>query len=130
LTLNQLLVSNTWVRFSENGFTLTVSNDVMIAGAAGRLDIGGNAVATQKLSLVLYNSQTNRSTFSVGGNLTLAAGSQLWLYSVQTNATTRTMGGLISVTQTITVASNAWICPVSHLTNGGSPLIHARISSF
>jgi len=40
-TVASLTISNGWIRFPEDGFELTVSNDLCIIGTGGRLELGG-----------------------------------------------------------------------------------------
>ncbi|MBI3986821.1 MAG: hypothetical protein HY343_07880, partial [Lentisphaerae bacterium] len=127
-----LTISNSWIRFSEEGFRLTVSNNLILQGSStNRLELGGLQLLTNASvglygTYVRYSGTTSTPTLTVGGNLILSNNSSLIVYGGLTNATTTNYGALLSVTGDIVVASNCWIYPVSNPTNGGSPLFRAN----
>ena len=100
------VVSNSFVKFEESPFLLTVTNDMVITTSAG-LDL-------------------SNFTFSVGGNLLLTNSSLVYLRAGSTNGFTTSCGGLLDVAGTITLVTNAGIYVWSHPTNGSSVRLHAR----
>ncbi|MBI2438836.1 MAG: hypothetical protein HYV36_08520 [Lentisphaerae bacterium] len=116
-----LLTNNSWLRFPQEGFRLTITGSVMLVGTS-RLDIGPSASFIGPRFL-LYNTGAVASVFSVGGNVSLATGCVLRLYGAHTNATTPDYGLLMSVTGDVSIASNAYLYSISQITNGGSPLM-------
>ncbi|MEI6972968.1 MAG: hypothetical protein WCL44_15800, partial [bacterium] len=64
------------------------------------------------------------ATVTVGGDAVMTNAAQFTLYSGITNAAAVTnFGALLTVGGTLTISTNSWLYPVSHPTNGGSPLI-------
>ena len=131
---NNLVVSNNWVRFGTAPLQITVTNNIQVIGSQARLDLGGGAVQTNgyfrtDLSGDLANGRVLYSTNSValqcGGNLTLTNGGRLYVFSGPTNAPLPSYGGSLSVGGQLLVASNSWLMPVSHATNGGSVFVSA-----
>ena len=118
---NSLTVSNTWIRFPVSGFSLNVTNNVNIWGTSGRLDLGGNACTN--LSAFWFNPYSDMSTgpsLTVGRDLVVNNGGRLQVFSAATNAGGLNYGALVSVSGSMLMSSNAWVCPMSHPTNGGS----------
>ncbi|MBI2441904.1 MAG: hypothetical protein HYV35_11110 [Lentisphaerae bacterium] len=129
--VDRLTVTSSIVRFAEEGFALTVTQDLVIATNA-RLQVGGSVYVYAWTNL--YTSSYNHywltlptpcntgliSSVNVGGNLRLTNNAQLTLYNAITGATTESYGNLLTITGQLWVASNSWIYPVSHPTNGGS----------
>jgi len=137
LTRDALTVNNTWIRFGEEGFALTVANDLTVSGAAGMLQVGGGAL----LSVYQYEPRYTTSdrwygpmetggavppSVTVGGNLTLTGGGALALFSAATNGVAPDYGALLDVTGRIAIASSSALYPYSHPTNGASPLVRAQ----
>ena len=103
------------LRLAVNGdgspVSLTVSNNVWIEHGSS-LRVGGtNAIS--------------RALTHIGGALTLTNGGSVWIYSGQTNGAPSDYGALLAVTGAVTVASNSWIYPVSHSSDGGSVKMQA-----
>jgi hypothetical protein len=137
LTRDALTVNNTWIRFAEEGFALTVANDLTVSGAAGMLQVGGGA------RLAVYQYEPRYATIdawygpvtaggtvppvvTVGGNLTLSGGGALALYSAATNSVAPTHGALLDVAGRVSIASTSALYPYSHPTNGGSVRLEAK----
>jgi len=97
-----LTVSNCSLRFEPAGFTLTVTNDLLV-GADGRLGVRGN--------LVTQN-----------GNVVVTNGGTLSFYAAATNGTSPAYGSLVSVTGNVNVGASSWILPYNAHTNGGAVL--------
>lgn len=95
---------NTWAIF-PNLRSLTVSNHMSIHLGA-RLDLS-NSIAR------------------IGGDLAMATNSEFYAWAGETNSGTTPYGALVAVTNAILIASNSWIYPVSHWTNGGSVMFQA-----
>ena len=62
----------------------------------------------------------------VGGNVTLTNWAGAYLYSSATNGTAG-YSILVDIAGNMTIATNCWIFPYSHYTNGGS--VHFRVAS-
>lgn len=124
-TTSSLTISNVWFGFPEEGFALTVTNDITIVGSTARLELGGNQGMYTNSKLFIYN-QTNGPVLNCGGSLMLTNGGCLYVYNGLTNQAMPGWGALVSVTGNIVVASaNSWIYPVSHPTNGASVFFRA-----
>ena len=122
---NSLTVSNGCLRFNAEGFRLNVTNDVVISGPSGRLELGGNT-STNLLQWILfpYSEMSNGPAMNVGGRLVLTNGGSLMVCAARTNGAPASYGALVSVTGDVYIASNCWVTPVSHPTNGGSVFFH------
>ena len=110
-TVNSLTVSNCTVDLAENGFQLTVNNNLTI-GTNGALGVGGELGA----SLV---------SLKCGGSIILTNGGSLSVYGGFTNGTPN-YGGLVNVTNDVVIGAKSWIYPYSHNINGGSVLFRMR----
>ncbi|MBI2441807.1 MAG: hypothetical protein HYV35_10605 [Lentisphaerae bacterium] len=134
--LNNLVISNGWLRLPAQGFQLTVTNDLRIVGTSTNVHKFelSNAVVTvgggvwlDKVAVSLYSGQTSGPLLSCNGNLILTNGALMYFYSGPTNMGGATdQGALISVTNDILIANTAVIYLYSHSTNGGSPLMRMR----
>ena len=120
-----LFVSNVWVRFPDNGFLLSVTNDVVVAGGSGRLDLGGNHLwpylGNSQRPFWSRWSETSGPTLTCA-NLYVTNGGQLYVFAGITNSPTPDYGALVDVAGKIVISSNSWICPAAHPTNGAAPL--------
>ncbi len=94
-------VTNGWIILADTKLALTVTNSILIQGTNGVLD----------LSYV---------TLECGGSLTLTNSGAMYLFAGATNAATPDWGATVGVTGDVWLASNSWIYPHSHNTNGGS----------
>ncbi len=136
-----LAVSNVWVRFAQDGFTLAVSNNLTVEGSSGRLEMGGGYImprarggwviyshsmdgsGTVMLGQRLYSEAA--STLTCGGKLTLTNGGWMRVYSGPTNEPSG-YGALVDVKGDASIHANSWVFPVSNPTNGGSPLFRMK----
>jgi hypothetical protein len=151
---DSLLLTSNSVCLGESGFTLTVTNDVVIQ-SNGWLTVGGKALSS-RWALGSGGRGATNPVVSVGGSL-LLAGSTLTLGGLEgdslpsltvggslvlTNAGAMpgylvvnggwtnpaaglTNGALLSVAGSMLIGTNSWMTPVSHPTNGGSPLLRS-----
>jgi hypothetical protein len=147
--VNALSVSNGFVKFPA-GFSLTVTQDVTVTVSGGLdlsnsvVNIGHDLVINSdyragayfrggpsqsvsigsNLSLMkgwidLSGQGLPSVTVPVGKNVTLTNGAIAYLRSGATNGTSA-YGLLVDVHGEILIASNSWVYPYSHTTNGGS----------
>jgi hypothetical protein len=137
------------------GFTLTVTNDLVLTGLGAGLQTSnavvsvGNDLTSDTLTpSMLYGGA--RSTLSVGRDLTVKQGAFRWygastntsllsvarnclvtnygtlhLYADATNGVSPDYGARVTMDNMI-MATNSWILPYSHPTNGGSVYIEAE----
>jgi hypothetical protein len=137
------------------GFTLTVTNDLLITGTGGGLqttnavvNVGRDLLSDAVTPSMLYGGP--RSTLAVGRDLIVQAGSFNWygastntsllgvarycmvtnsgllhLHAGETNGIAPAYGARVTVGHMI-MATNSWILPYSHPTNGGSVYIEAE----
>ncbi len=121
-----LTVSNTWIRFAEEGVTINVAGDARISGVGARLELGGGFTWANR-ALFSINSDLVGPTFTVGGNLVLTTGGALAVYAAQTNYPGGGVCGAdVTVAGDLSIAANSWLQPYAHPTNGGSPRISVR----
>jgi hypothetical protein len=133
-TLPELTLSNVWLRFGAEGFRLTVSNQLLIVGSTGRLDVGGNAVITNRnaggnrryYNYFLCSDFTNAPQLACYGNLIVTNGSTLGLFAAGTNGGTTNYGALVTVNNSLFVGASSTVYVSSNPTNGGSVLFRVR----
>ena len=130
LTVDTLVVSNGWLRFPGNGFTLTVTNDLVVKGAGGILDVGGDAFSTSRfgwsyLGMAFYIGLTSGPVANVGGDMVVTNGGEFRFYSGLDNAATSGWGAVLSVTGELAIANSSTLQAWGHPTNGAAPLIRA-----
>ncbi|MBU4201195.1 MAG: hypothetical protein KJ919_14890 [Verrucomicrobia bacterium] len=123
-SVDSLTISNAWIRFSAEGFQLTVTNNMTIMGSTGRLELACNSTWWNYGAQYSYGA--TGPVLNVGGNLTLTNGGRLFVYSAMTNASNPNYGALVSVVNDVYIGTGCWIYPYSHWTNGGSPLFRMR----
>ena len=121
-SVNNLTFNDGWLRFSADGFELTVTNDLTITGSSGALELGSVLIT----NMFRYSISTGAPVLNVGGNLTLTNSGSLYLYAGLTDGSEEAYGGTVSVGKDLLVASDSWIYPYSQLTNGGSVRFQMR----
>jgi hypothetical protein len=82
------------------------------------------ALAVNAGNLLFHANPTNTGTLTVGGGLSATNSGLVHLYSSMTNGT-KAYGLLVNVASNISIATNSWVYPHSHLTNGGSVHFYA-----
>ena len=120
-SVNSLTISNSWLQFTQEGFQLNVSNNLLIVGSQGRLSMAGSILYTglpynngERLAEEYYYSRlTNVCALYVGGNLILTNGGSLAVFSAATNGTAIDYGALVSVTNDI---YREWLMDLSGFT--------------
>lgn len=125
LELDALTISDCWVRLPAPGARIAVTNDVLVAGLAGRLELGGDLVVTGAQAYYLSSSAATPSVLEVGGRLTLAGRGSLHLYASMTNGSAEPFGARIGVTGELAIATNSWLHLRAHPSDGGAPLLAA-----
>lgn len=130
LAFPALTVSNAWLRFVGDGVSLTVANAMLLTTGA-RIEVGGNITYSNFYWDLLPNaygktprpvSEMTRNPSVSCMNLSLVDGGALWVYAGRTNASAEA-GALVEVSGALTIASNSWLYPVNHGTNGGHVLL-------
>ena len=138
-TTDRLTISNRWVRFPQDGFQLTVSNNLVLVrgGSATQLEMGGSFLTNFPISTYTtmngypgngfrFFSRTSPPVLRVGGNLILSNAACLYLFNAETNGATPEYGSLVDVTGNMVVGTGCWVIAQSHWTNGGSSLFRMR----
>ena len=118
------------VTFYANNFTnwapasLTISNDTAIDfGYDGfRLDVAGDLTVADYGTLGLRS----HANVTAGGNITLGFRSKLYIRSGVTNGIAAGYGALLAATGDLVIGKESWIYPISHYSDGGSPLLRMR----
>ncbi len=121
----RMVVSNVGVRFPGDGFALTVTNDLVIVGGAGVLDLGSTSMLSNDLRMTFYNAQGGAPSLVVGGNLRLTNAATLVIYAAATGAVAGAWGGTVTVAGDLVLGPGCWIRPQSNPTNGGSAVLRA-----
>jgi hypothetical protein len=127
---DRLTLSNSWVRFMEDGFRLTITNDLILTNSsAARLELTNATVEVRGNvgvyggRLYLWGGATNFVSIVSSNNLLMTNGAAVYIYSGTTNAANTNLGGRINVAGSFTIATNCTLFPYSHPTNGGSVFI-------
>lgn len=145
-----LTVTNGWLRFPFSGFRLTVTNGISLYGTNSQfhrlqfydasVTCGGDVLLKGGNLYLLNSGGTTSSVFQSGGNLTLTNSAfyavpvpdmvpfhnaDFYVYAGQTNALTSNYGARVSVGSDVAIATNCWVYPYSHSTNGGSVYFEA-----
>ena len=131
-SLDRLSLSNQWLRLSSGGFSLTVTNDIRIYGALGRLDLGGETfntnnseIGSRDYNYAGYSDTTNLLSLTCGGSLWVTNGGSMSVFAARTNAQTQAYGASVRVTGTLGVGPSSTVYSCSHPTNGGSVFWHS-----
>ncbi|MCL1857191.1 MAG: hypothetical protein FWF84_06100, partial [Kiritimatiellaeota bacterium] len=117
------------------GGTLSIGGDLIIAdnrlwdstfraGQGSHFTVGGSLRFNQG-HLVVTSDDDAAAVVTVMGDVALAA-SSLRLASAMTGEGTPFYGALLKVSGDMTLSGNSWVYPVSHATNGGSPVFYAK----
>jgi hypothetical protein len=126
-SVNACLLSNVWIRFPQEGFALTVTQDLRLTHAA-RLDlsggvvrVGGNLILTNRATLTLHAPPTLPPALNVAGNAQFDQNSFLNVYGATSNSI-GLYGATVDVAGAVTLNAGCWVWPFSNPTNGGSAL--------
>ena len=103
-----------------DGITATITGDVVVGGALGRLDIGGSSYGSYGAIYYRVN-ETSAPVVSVQGDLVLSNSAQAYVYGSVTNTPPPDYGALVDVDGELRVDEGASLWVHSHPTNGGSP---------
>ncbi len=142
--IDTLTISNGWVRFPNDGFKLVVTNSLTLLGDgsvspsygwqyrnAGRLDligghlvVGGNFFATNTATFSVFQGATTADV-AVGGDFRMSAAALTTIHAIPTNGIGPEYGARLVVTGLLATASDSWLVPISHWTNGGSVFMWA-----
>lgn len=120
---DSIAMTSGWVRFAQDGFALTVTNDVTVSGTGARLEVGGGTYYRAGCWHHLRSGATPWS-FTVGGDMTVTGGARLDLYAATTNGTAAA-GGTLAVVGDLTIASDSKLYLSCDAQNGGAPLVTA-----
>ena len=106
-----ITMTDGWVRFAQEGFVLTVSQDVSISGTGTRLEMGGGTfLGGLSTTFARRVSGTTPWTLSIGGDLSIFGGAWVSGFAASTNGTTTTIGGRIAVSGDLSVSGTASDC--------------------
>ena len=127
-----LSFQNGWLRLPAAGSRFWVTNALSVSGAAAHLELTDASVHCGRLVLDAgrvdwLSGATSGTVLSCTNSCLLTNGASLHFYASATNAATPGYGALLSVSNTMVIASNSWLYPYSNPTNGGSLLI--RVAS-
>lgn len=143
-----LTVTNGWLRVPFSGFSLNVTNGIALYGTNNQLNrlqfydaavtCGGDVLLKGGGLYFLSSGGTTASMFQSGGNLVLtnssssfgandvpAKNAEVYVFASRTNALTTNYGARVSIGLNVNTATNCWIYPYSHSTNGGSVYFEA-----
>lgn len=115
-------VNGNWIRFSEDGISIAVSNDFSIINNA-KFELSGST-PTDASGVRRRFSEAAPASLVVNGNLVVTNSSAFHVYSTMTNAAAID-GVIVRVNGDMRVLANSWVYPNSHPTNGGSPIFYA-----
>ncbi len=128
-SVNNLTLSNAWLRFPTTGFALTVANGAVVHGTNafmnrleltnGTMTCGGNLLVTNAGVRLYAGASATAPSLGVGGNLTLYGG-QLRVWASSSSWVASGYGARVMVVGDLTVLTNSIVYPYSHPTNGNS----------
>ena len=119
LSLDNLTISSGHVRFSEDGFKLSVAGDLVVQGESARLEIGG-AIETNRVYDINFIG-FEAPELTVGGNFSILEGARFDVWSSVTNDG-QSVGAKVTVGGTLTVGGSSSRLVVScDEVNGGAP---------
>lgn len=148
LALPDWTVSNVWVRVP--GFNLTVTNTLTVTGnnpllckleimnaatlrcgqvkvSNATLGVGDGFVDPIQRLRDSFPTNVNGATMTIENDLILTNAARVYVFAGRTNAHSPTgIGARVDVGRDLLIATNCWIHPVSHPTNGASPLFTMR----
>jgi hypothetical protein len=123
LVFASLTITNANIRFAQEGMTITVSNDLYIAGTNSQLMLGGDTSGYDAYEF--FSGSARPLSLRVGGNLILTNRGSFCVAAAATNGTDVAYGALVSVTGRIDVATGCVIHVSAHPTNGASARLQA-----
>jgi hypothetical protein len=119
------LVSTNSELVLPTGLSVTVSNDLILSGTSAiltltnvALTVGRDVSVTGTASALWVHCDTN--TFAVGRNFSADNGGKIYVCAGMSNGLSPYYAALVNVGGDVTVGTNAYLCPCSQNTNGGS----------
>ena len=103
----------------EEGFTLTVAGDLVVTGAAARLEVGGVCLTNLSSRPTIWGG-TQLNSLVVGGDFTVVGGGSFAIRAAETNAL-MDWGAEVRVEGAMTVGTNGYVYASSDGRNLGSP---------
>ena len=103
----------------EEGFTLTVAGDLVVTGAAARLEVGGVCLTNLSSRPTIWGG-TQLNSLVVGGDFTVVGGGSFAIRAAETNAL-MDWGAEVRVSGAMTVGTNGYVYASSDGKNLGSP---------
>ena len=130
-TTDSLAMTAGWVRFADEGFTVTVNGDLSVGGTSTRLEMGGGTfLGATYYTLPRLVSGSVPWTLSVGGDMTITNGAWVSAYPASTNGVDK-VGGTIAIAGDLAISNATASCtPSLYLaccpTNGAAVKVTAR----
>ena len=103
----------------EEGFTLTVAGNLVVTGAAARLEVGGVCLTNLSSRPTIWGG-TQLNSLVVGGDFTVVGGGSFAIRAAETNAL-MDWGAEVRVSGAMTVGTNGYVYASSDGKNLGSP---------
>ena len=103
----------------EEGFTLTVAGNLVVTGAAARLEVGGVCMTNLSSRPTIWGG-TQLNSLVVGGDFTVVGGGSFAIRAAETNAL-MDWGAEVRVSGAMTVGTNGHVYASSDGKNLGSP---------
>ena len=103
----------------EEGFTLTVAGNLVVTGAAARLEVGGVCMTNLSSRATIWGG-TRLNSLAVGGDFTVVGGGSFAIRAAETNALME-WGAEVRVEGAMTVGTNGYVYASSDGKNLGSP---------
>ena len=122
---DSITMTSGWVRFAQEGFSLTVAGDVTVNGTGARLDVGGGTYQMTGQT-ARYRSGTTPWSFTVGGDVTVSNGGRMELFAAGDAASSTATGGVLSVAGDITLTGTSSLYLSCDSQYGNAPLVSAK----
>lgn len=103
----------------EEGFSLTVAGNLVVTGAAARLEVGGVCLTNLSSRPTIWGG-TQLNSLVVGGDFTVVGGGSFAIRAAETNAS-MAWGAEVRVSGAMTVGTNGHVYASSDGKNLGSP---------
>ncbi len=133
---DSLSLDGSWLRFPQENFVITVTNDLNISGSVVYLcrlqltnsviNVGGSMTVNRGV-VELFGNSDAKPSLSCAGDIAIKGKAEVHVYAGMSDSE-KNPGAAISSGGTITVSGSSFIYPHSHPTNGAS--VHISAKSF
>ncbi len=108
LSLPAVEMASGWVRFADEGVSVSVAGDLSVTGNETRFEMGGGNfdAAASRYTFPVRRSGSVPWSLAVGGNLSVSGGAWFQVFPASTNGTAAKTGGTVAVTGDFSVSAS------------------------